>query len=125
MPDEFLTCFNNLPLLQLPNLVSGKIKCTIIFLSSMLLPPSLFQSDGKKSEDVAVSDQCRFLPWLNCMLLLLNFSGWRDARRENSRKTSTQESPPVTGDTEVKWWFDPKPGTLETAVNDLLFIGCL
>ena len=35
----------------------------------------------------------------NCTLLLLNFSGWRDARRENSRKTSTQETWPVEWDT--------------------------
>lgn len=48
------------------------------------------------------SDHFGFLQLLNCKLLLLNFSGWRDARRENSRKTSVQEMSPETVDTEVK-----------------------
>lgn len=54
-------------------------------------------------EDVLVSDG--LLLWLNWRLLLLSFSGWRDARRENSRKTSTREMSPVTGDTRVRMEF--------------------
>lgn len=57
---------------------------------------------------------------LNPMLLLFNFSGWRDARREKSRKTSTLEMSPATGDTGVKPWFVAAQDTEETAGNNLL-----
>lgn len=65
------------------------------------------QPDSKVTEERSMkwwvsSDHFGFLQLLNCKLLLLNFSGWRDARRENSRKTSVQEMSPETVDTEVK-----------------------
>ena len=67
---------------------------------------SLYISKGPKSgQCVVVSLHCGFLEQLNCKLLLLNFSGCRDARRENSRKTSTLELSPATGDTKVKGGF--------------------
>lgn len=68
--------------------------------NSLTLPPSSLHEECL--EFVVVSDQHGFLQWLNCMLRLLNFSGWRDASRENSRKTSVQEMSPAMGDTEVR-----------------------
>lgn len=57
--------------------------------------------DSKVTEEmlaeVVTSCGHLLLAALNCMLLLLNFSGWRDARIENSQKTS-----PAIGNTEVK-----------------------
>lgn len=66
------------------------------------------------SEDALVSEG--LLHWLNWTLLLLSFSGWRDARRENSRKTSTREMSPVTGDTRVR----PQDRDSETEASSLL-----
>ena len=78
------------------------------------------------SEEVMLRDHCGVLQRLNCMLLLLNFSGWRDARRENSRKTSTQGMSPATGDTSVKEGLTvPLQVTEETAVTYLLLFAHL
>lgn len=92
-----------------------------VFFYVMLPPPSWFQSDWRVvMKKMVVSGHYGFLQQLNCRLLLLNFSGWRDARRENSRKTSAQEMSSATGDTKVKRRCAPLQGTMETAESNLL-----
>lgn len=67
------------------------------------LLPLVSKMTEEQSKEAVVSGYCGVLHWLNSMLLLLNFSGWKDARRENSRKTSTQDNSPATGTLKSKW----------------------
>lgn len=57
--------------------------------------------DKKSIRDLNIvgvgSSHCGFVPQLNCVHLLLSFSGCKDAMTENSRKTSAQEVSPVKG----------------------------